>query len=116
MRDAEKLYPCQRTMFSPLVLISRPAPSPRSSHATRLVTSRSPGELVGWMTLCTHETSAGLFDASAPQCSQSPKGPAAGGGSGVMNDAAVDHAPKAPWYSARTFHVNRLFGVRLSVI
>jgi len=39
MRAAAKLLPCHET-FLALFLIKRPAPPPRSSHATRFVTSK----------------------------------------------------------------------------
>src|SRR6185436_1592263 len=85
MRPAEKLYPCHETMFSPPFLMSRPAPSPRSAHATRLVTSKpvtsSCGRIWAWM----HLTSASLLLTSA---SQLPVGPGVGVGDGDGAGAA----------------------------
>src|SRR5438094_213110 len=114
--DADRLYPCHNTTFSPPVLISRPAPSPRRSHATRLTTSRSPTEFVGRTAFHTQPTRSRSF-ASEAHASQLPIGVAkAGGGSGVVNDPRADHGPIQPSASARTFHVKRLFGVRVSVV
>src|SRR5712691_7980797 len=114
--EADRLYPCHNTTFSPLVLISRPAPSPRRNHATRLITSRSPTEFVGRTAFHTQVTRSRSLTREA-QASQLPIGVAnAGGGSGVANDARADHGPIQPSASARTFHVKRLFGVRVSVV
>src|SRR5207244_10906576 len=64
-------------MFSPAFLINRPAPSPRSAHATRFVTSNAPstvrdGLTCSWM----HLTSASLLSVLQPNVGS-------GGGGGV---------------------------------
>src|SRR5438094_9940927 len=99
--EADRLYPCHNTTFSPLVLIKRPAPSARRSHATRLTTSRSPTELVGSTAFHTQLTRSRSLTSDA-HASQLPTGPNAGGGSGVVNDAMADHGPIHPSASART--------------
>src|SRR5262245_18215777 len=98
MRPAETLKPCHDTMFSPTILVRRPARSPRSAHATRLVTSKpvtsSWGRIWAWI----HWTSASLLFTSA---SQLPVGPGPGDGdgegdgpaaAGVRNDWVDAHA------------------------
>src|SRR5689334_14071485 len=86
MRDAENEYPCQLTMFSPPFLIRRPAPSPRSAHATRFVTSNAWTSLVGlnprleWI----HSTSAGLLFTSESQLPFPGFGDGPGPGAGVV--------------------------------
>src|SRR5436190_19212074 len=85
-------------MFSPPVLIRRPAPSPRSSQATRLVTSNAPSAVcAGFTAPWTHATSAGLSPVYAEQASQFPP-PPGGGGPGdepaaVWNTCVADHGP-----------------------
>src|SRR5437867_5981041 len=116
MRETEKPYPCQSTTPSPLFLTSSPAPSPRSSQATRLTTSRSSTVLPGLIASQTQKTRS-IFFGSDPHCSQGPMGFAyACGGSGVMNEAVVDQGPGAPWYSARAFHVKRVLGVSICAV
>src|SRR5262245_25851623 len=82
-------------MVSPPFLMSRPAPSPRSSQATRLVTSNAPSSVrAGFTALCTHWTSASLLTVNDPHCCQLPSGPdgppPAGGGGGPGADASAD--------------------------
>src|SRR5262249_40646494 len=104
MRLAEKLYPAHSTAFSPLFLIRRPAPSPRSNHATRFTTSRSPTESLGRTAFQTHVTRA--VEVSPAQPCQLPIGLLyAGGCCGVVKEAVDDHGPAAPSYSARTRQV-----------
>src|SRR5438128_1907927 len=69
-------------MFSPPFLIIKPPPSPRSSQATRLVTSNAPSTPTGLMTACTHFTSSNLSAVCEPHFSQSSSGGAGGGGGG----------------------------------
>src|SRR5438552_18592745 len=86
-------------VFSPPFLISKPAPSPRSNHATRFVTSRASGpEAPGLIASCTHWDSAGLSAMSALQACQlplptgtdpPPPPPAGGGGGGTRPDRNV---------------------------
>src|SRR5438045_564174 len=95
MRVAEKMLPCQAMMFSPLVLISSPAPCARSSHATRLVTSKSPTLLVGW--IVSHTQKASAAEVRPAQACQLPIEPLyAGGGSGVVKVAVSDQGPIHP--------------------
>src|SRR5262245_27946479 len=82
-------------MFSPPFLIRRPAPSPRSSQATRFVTSKAPSSVRdGFTALCTHCTSASLLTVNDPHCCQFPTGPEgpppAGGGGGPGAGATID--------------------------
>src|SRR5438876_973070 len=85
MREIENEYPCQEMMFSPAFLMSRPAPSPRSAHATRLVTSNAlaplePGLIWSWR----HRTNASLSDTSASHGFDGGTGGGTGaGGSGA---------------------------------
>src|SRR4029450_5113113 len=86
MREAGNEYPCQLTMFSPPFLMRRPAPSPRSAHATRLVTSNAWTSFVGlnprlaWI----HSTSAGLLFTSESQLPLPGLGAGPGPGAGVV--------------------------------
>src|SRR5215471_6636471 len=90
-------------MFSPPFLIIRPPPSPRNSHATRLVTSKAPVTPTGLTAAATHLTSPGLSAVSAAHASQLPDGTGlggagvtTGGGGGGRYDRKVstrDHGP-----------------------
>src|SRR5437870_780015 len=89
MRLIEKLYPIQFVVFSPPFLISSPAPLPRSSQATRLVTSNARSPLPpGFTDARTHATS--VFPGVDPQFCHlpSPTGPPPpppdGGGAGTV--------------------------------
>src|SRR5438093_3997495 len=90
-----------------------PAPSPRTSQATRLTTSRAPTEFLGLTASLTHAER--LKPTRPAQCSQSPIPTKEGAGSPDRNDAVADHGPPVPWNSARTFQVKRWLGVRFSV-
>src|SRR3954464_11295305 len=94
MRPAAKLNPAQLTMFSPPVLISRPAPSPRSAHATHLVTSKPPSTVrAGLMWLWMQATSTPWSPAALqPTVGSAARGGAGGGGGfGVANANVTDH-------------------------
>src|SRR4029453_5719409 len=117
MREAEKLMPCQTIVFSPPTLISRPAPSPRSSQATRLTISKPLTVSVGCTAFHTQLTSALLLAICDAQACQLPIGRVEGETvSGVLNAPAADHGPAYPCDSARTRHVYLLSGLTVLVV
>src|SRR5689334_4891833 len=105
MRPAEKLIPCQVTMFSPPSLRSRPALSPRSAQATRLVTSNASSTLpaLGFTEAWMHLTSAGLSLTRLSQLPPPGGGFGGGGGAaGVRNDCVTLHPLDVSLSDART--------------
>src|SRR6185503_169274 len=110
MRAAAKLKPFHATMFSPPFLIRRPAPSPRSSHAMRLVISNAPSTVWGGLTAATtHSESFCLSPvghaSQLPMGPPPPPPPEGGGATGcgaVWNDRISDHGPLVVGSNART--------------
>src|SRR6476646_6512201 len=103
-------------MFSPPSLRSRPAPSPRSAQATRLVTSNAASTLpeAGFTEAWMHFTSASLLFTSESQLPTGPPPPppppggGGGGGAaaGVRNAWTTLHGPVVSESAARTRQKN----------
>src|SRR5262245_57841806 len=98
-RLAEKLRPFHATMFSPPFLISRPAPSLRYAHATRLVTSKAPSGVCGgfnrsWMHWTTRN---GSPPTSPPQPSSGSAADGLAGADGAGAGGGGVPAEDDPW-------------------
>src|SRR5205823_11257661 len=91
MRPAANTYPFQGTIFSPFVLMRRPAPSPRSAHATRFVTSNASYSLCGFTWPWIHSTSFPWSPTPLhPYAPSSGADWASGGGAGAGADCDAE--------------------------